>query len=258
MSQALNSKSVFNRGLGFSLIAWLLLSLVFSLAYTQSHLYNDNQNTKFLHGLAIGGMGLLDQDWLANTADPLPAFSLLVSVTYAFLAERLFYVYFALLMGVYAYSLLGIASTLYGIDRSPAKILAFFTAVLAIHSIWGQILIRKTLGFEPELLHFGLAGQYLLGLDFQNSSFGVFLLLSIHAFLQRKHVWAVIWLALACVFHSAYLFSAALMTFAYLVSIFYERARSLISPTPIAPNPSRFPEEGGQPGWGARTLCDTC
>ena len=204
------------------LLLWLLLSLAFGLAYTQSHLYNDNQNTKFLHGLAAGGMGLLEEDWLANTADPLPAFSLLVSFTYAYLAERLFYVYFALLMGIYAYSLMGIASSLYGIKRSATKYLMVFVALLLIHSIWGQILVRKALGFDPELLHFGVAGQYLLGLDFQNSSFGVLLLLSMHAFLERKHVWAILWLALACILHSAYLFSAALMTLAYLGSLLLE------------------------------------
>jgi hypothetical protein len=233
-------------------LVWFLLSAVFGLAYTQSHLYNDNQNTKFLHGLAMGGMGLLQEDWLANTADPLPVFSLLVSVTYAFLAERLFYVYFALLMGVYAYSMLGIASTLYGMNRSPARVLAYFTAILAIHSIWGQIVIRKALGFEAELLHFGLAGQYLLGLDFQNSSFGVFLLLSIHAFLRRKNVWAVLWLSLACFFHSAYLFSAALMTAAYLGSQFVENINLgntiAYSPSLLPPLPQGRGEEMSNEG----------
>ena len=214
-----------NKGLLVSIAKWLLLSLAFSLAYTQSHLYNDNQNTKFLHGLAMGGMGLLKEDWLANTADPLPAFSLLVSFTYSFLAERLFYVYFALLMGVYAYSILGIASSLYGMNRLPAKYLVYFALILAIHSIQGQIFARKALDFDLEILHFGLAGQYLLGLDFQNSSFGVFLLLSIHAFLQRKSVWAILWLSLASIFHSAYLFSAALMMLAYLGNLFFENFR---------------------------------
>ncbi len=254
-------KSVFNKGLVISIATWLLLSLVFGLAYTQSHLYNDNQNTKFLHGLAMGGMGLLKEDWLANTADPLPAFSMLVSFTYAFLAERLFYVYFALLMGVYAYSILGIASSLYGMNRSPAKYLAYFVVILAIHSIQGQIFARKVLDFDVEILHFGLAGQYLLGLDFQNSSFGVFLLLSMHAFLQRKTVRAILWLSLASIFHSAYLFGAALMTLAYLGDLFYENIRienqTEYSPSPLTPLPKVGEEERsnkGVPEFAPHTL----
>jgi hypothetical protein len=210
------------KGLLIPLLGWLVLSLVFSLAYTQSHLYNDNQNTKFLHGLAMGGLGLLREDWMANTADPLPVFSLLASFTYAFLSQRLFYVYFALLMGVYVYSILGIASTLYGMDRSPAKYLAYFAVILAVHSIQGLIFARKSFGFDLSLLNFGVAGQYLLGLDFQNSSFGVFLLLSMHAFLRKHYVWAILWLSLASIFHPAYLFSAGLLTAAYLGSLFLE------------------------------------
>jgi hypothetical protein len=223
--RAAKLKGLFDKGLAISILTWLFLSLFFSLAYTQSHLFNDNQNTKFLHGLAQGGRGLLAEDWLANTADPLPVFSLLVRLTDEFLDERLFYVYFALLMGIYAYGILGIASTLYGMNRSLAKFLVYFSLILAFHSIQGQIFVRKALGFDMEILQFGLAGQYLLGLDFQNSSFGVFLLLSIHAFLRRNNLWAILWLALASIFHSAYLFSAGLLTVAYLGILFVENLR---------------------------------
>jgi hypothetical protein len=117
---------------------------------------------------------------------------------------------------------MGIASILYGVDRSAAKYLVYFALILAIHSIQGQIFVRKAFGFDMEILQFGLAGQYLLGLDFQNSSFGVFLLLSIYAFLQRRHIWTILWVALASFFHSAYLFSAGLLTIAYLGSLFFD------------------------------------
>jgi hypothetical protein len=201
---------------------WLALSVIFGLAYTQSHLYNDNQNTKFLHGLTQAGRGLLEEDWLANTADPLPVFSSLVSLTNSLFGDNLFYVYYLLLMGIYIYSILGIASVLYAMDSSKTKYLAFFVLVLALHSIRANILSNKILGLDLTPLHFGVAGQYILGLDFQNSSFGVFLLLSIYAFLKRKHVWSIIWLSLASLFHPAYLFSAFFLTIAYLLIIFKE------------------------------------
>ncbi len=219
----MENKPLFDRGPAITILIWIILSIVFGLAYTQSHLYNDNQNTKFLHGLAQAGLGLLKEDWLTNTADPLPIFSFLVTVTHSTAGDRLFYVYYLLLMGIYAYSLLGIASVIYQIDRPFVKLLLYFTIILALHSIRMAIFVKKTLGFDLELLHFGLAGQYLLGLDFQNSSFGVFILLSIFSFLKRKPVWAIIWLSLASLFHSAYLFSAAFLTAAYLFIIFTEK-----------------------------------
>ncbi|MCK4727086.1 MAG: hypothetical protein KAT29_14840, partial [Anaerolineales bacterium] len=56
-------------------IAW---TFVFTLVYAQSPLFTSNQNQYFLHGLANAGYGLLNEDWLANTLDPTPVFSLLV------------------------------------------------------------------------------------------------------------------------------------------------------------------------------------
>ena len=215
-------KSIFNKGLIIAIGLWLALSVIFGLAYTQSRLYNDNQNTKFLHGLTQAGLGLLEEDWLANTADPLPVFSSLVSLTASLFGDNLFYIYYLLLMGIYIYSILGIASVLYDMNSSKAKYLTFFALVLAIHSIRVNILSNKILGLDLTPLHFGVAGQYILGLDFQNSSFGVFLLLSIYAFLKHKHVWSIIWLSLASLFHPAYLFSAAFLTIAYLLIIFKE------------------------------------
>lgn len=218
----MRAKSFFNKGLLIAIGLWLALSILFGLAYTQSHLYNDNQNTKFLHGLAQSGRGLLEEDWLANTADPLPVFSSLVSFTASFFSDNLFYVYYLLLMGVYVYSILGIASVQYEMGSSKTELLLFFVLILALHSIRMNIFANKLLGLDLTPLHFGVAGQYILGLDFQNSSFGVFLLLSIYAFLKRKHIWSIIWLALASLFHPAYLFSAAFLTIAYLLIIFNE------------------------------------
>jgi len=205
----------------FSVSVFLVAALVFGLSYTQSILYEGNQNTKFLHGLARAGLGLLGEDWLANTVDPLPAFSYLVYWT-ARLNQNLFYVYYILLFGVYVYSLLGIVSYLYQPTWNRYKTLLVFTAMLLIHAKWVINLVQRRYGISLEFLQYGLAQQYLLGEEFQNSVFGVFLLLSIYLFLQRRYPWAVVWLGLACILHSAYLFSGALITLAYLAMIFQE------------------------------------
>src|SRR5512139_4291834 len=91
---------------------WLLATVIFSLAYTQSPLYEGNQNTKFLHGLAMAGKGYLQRDWLANTVDPLPVFSYLVYLT-ARVNENLFYFQYALIFGLYILVIYGILSSIY-------------------------------------------------------------------------------------------------------------------------------------------------
>ncbi|HWQ83772.1 MAG TPA: hypothetical protein VN363_04350, partial [Anaerolineales bacterium] len=213
-------------------LGWVLFTALFSLAYTQAPLYEGNQNTKFLHGLAEAGRGYLQYDWLANTVDPLPVFSALVNIT-ARISESLFYYYYAVLFGIYIFSLYGIADFIFELRKSWAKSLLFLGLFFTAHSAWLLFEMEKQHGLDMTFLHFGLAGQYLLGLEFQNSSFGVLLLLSIYLFLNNKHTWAILALGTACLFHPAYLFSAALIVLAYLGIVFFKTL-------PPSANTSRF------------------
>lgn len=215
-----------------SAILWGLATLAFGVAYTQSILYEGNQNTKFLHGLAEY-IGYLKDDWLARTIDPLPAFTTLIKLTYP-INQDLFYVYYILLMGVYLYSILGIAFYLFKIEKFSAR-LYIFAILLILHSRWFLVTTQNQRGLDLEFVHSGVAGQYLLGLEFQNSAFGVFLLLSILLFLRRKTVWAVLAISVANVFHSAYLFSAGLITLAFLWMLWWEKLQELKRAEAIKP-----------------------
>jgi hypothetical protein len=219
----MTSKLTFIKSAWIALVLFAFMAVTFGLAYTQPLLYDGNQNTKFLHGLAQAGMGYLKDDWLAQTVDPLPAFSFVVSFTYLYLSESFFYFYYILIFGIYAWSLAGIASHLFKIDRSLARYLVFFAALLALHSDRLQILTNKTLDLNMEFLQFGLAGQYLLGPGFQNSVFGVFLLLSIYLYLERRYILSILAIGLTGIFHSAYLLSAGLMTAAYMLTLLFEK-----------------------------------
>src|SRR4051812_14856219 len=103
-----------------SFLGW---TLIFSLAYCQAPLYYSNQNQYFLHGLADGGFGYLDRDWLARTADSTPLFSLLVNATYRLLRPEAFYVYYALLQGTYFASLVGLFAFLADKQLTPRHVL---------------------------------------------------------------------------------------------------------------------------------------
>lgn len=218
---------------------FLLLTLLFAVSYAQSPLYTSNQNQYFLHGLAHAGRGFLDQDWLANTPDPTPVFSLLVSLFYRlFHLEALFYVLYALLMGIYLCSVIGIIASLYPIRRSPAHYLAFLALFIAIHSAGLRFALSRVLGPNwTYVLEDGVADQRLLGPVFQPSAFGVLLMLSIYLFLKGRPYLAVAAAGLAATFHPTYLLSAALLTAAYcLVILFQERgslARRLAKPVGV-------------------------
>jgi hypothetical protein len=203
---------------------FVLLTTVFAIAYTQSPLYTSNQNQYFLHGAAQAGTGFLNQDWLANTRDPTPVFSELTYLTYRLLRlEALFYIFYALLMGIYLFSLLGIVSMVVDIRNSRVRLLVYLALLIVIHSAAWRFAISKIIGANwTYILEDGVAVQRLLGPVFEPSTFGVFLLLSIYLFLRQKPYLGVISATLAATFHPTYLLSAAALTAGYMWVAFWE------------------------------------
>ncbi len=164
-------------------------------------------------------MEFLGEDWLANTADPTPIFSLLVAATLRlFNSEALFFVYYAMLMGIYFFSLFGIISQIFHLRSRRLTTGLLITAIIVLHSTVFRYLLQRLFGGDwPYLFEGGVAGQRLLGPVFQPSSFGVFLLLSVYLYLTDKKSLAVLSAALAATFHPTYLLSAAALTLAYLI-----------------------------------------
>jgi hypothetical protein len=200
-----------------SLASFVALTLIFGLAHTQAPLYYSNQHQYFVHGLARAGLGDLDRDWLANTVDPTPLFSSLVAFTHRYLHDGFFQVYFLLLMGLYAQSLVGIFEYLTGRVWWSAPGLMFLALLVLAHAGVSRSASVQLLGKDyPWYLQAGVAGQYVLGPGLQPSAFGVLFLVAIHAFLRGRP-----WLAIACVaaaadMHSTYLPMAAFLTLAMM------------------------------------------
>jgi hypothetical protein len=203
-------------------ISW---SLLFAIIYAQSPLYTSNQNQYFLHGLANVGYGELGGDWLANSIDPTPIFSLLVGWSYRlFKTGAVYYAVYALLFGVYLWSMLGIAEVLFRIRDARTKTLVFLVLFLTIHSAGLRYLISRALGPDwTYTLEGGVAGQRLLGTVLQPSAFGVFLLLSISLYLRGKIYPAILSMIAVVYFHPTYLLSAAMLTLAFMWDQFRER-----------------------------------
>jgi len=198
--------------------AWFLWAGIFALVCTQAPLYYSNQNQYFLHGLAQGGLGHLNEDWLANTLDPTPVFSKLIEWTYRFLNEEWVCFYYVLIFGVYRQSLVGLGSLrLPNPEGLPSRWL-FLALLLLVHSAAARYLSGQLFRVDyPWYFQAGLAGQYVLGPTFQPSVFGVLLLLSLYLFASERP-----WLAMlaACVgasVHSTYLLSAGLLVLGYQI-----------------------------------------
>ncbi len=209
---------------GKNTLLFLFWAILFGVSYTQPPLYYSNQNQYFLHGLAQGGLGYLNEDWLANTADPTPVFSGLVAFTYRYLSESLFYVYFVLILGAYFHALVGIYTWLS--DRPPAGMrrLGFIALVVALHSALLRWSSAQLFGVDyPWYFQAGVANQYILGAGLQPSVFGVLLVVSVCAFLRDRPFLAVTWSSLGAVLHSTYLLSAAFLTLSYFYVLCREK-----------------------------------
>ncbi|MEM9447196.1 MAG: DUF6798 domain-containing protein [Cyanobacteria bacterium P01_E01_bin.6] len=194
---------------------FVIVSLLFGIAYTQDPIYysSENQNTKYLQGLANADYGFLADDWTANTIDPLPVFTALVQWTYQFIhPEYGFYLFYFLIFGAYVYSLIAIVSEVFPIRPYQTRVLLYFALLLLFHTLDVEIF-----DFElDEHLHYGVAEQFILGPVFQPCNFGIFLLISIYVFLKDRSYWAVACLAIAGSIHPAYFPSVAALTLSYM------------------------------------------
>lgn len=194
-------------------LAWALL---FGLAYGQSPLYTSNQNQYFLHGAARAGIGDLTRDWLANTVDSVPLFSLMVEAVYRSLPAAAFYLIYLAVLGIYLYSLVDIGAHFFDLRR-PATRRVFLAGLILVHSAALRFALTRLLGPAWDYgFDGGVAGQRLLGPVLQPSCFGVLLLLSVALFLRRRPYLAVTAAVAAASLHPTYLLSAATLTLAYL------------------------------------------
>jgi hypothetical protein len=193
--------------LGFG-IAGIIL---FCMAYSQAPLYYSNQNQYFLHGFTKAKLGYLEKDWLGNTTDPTPLFSGLVCLSITWLNENIFYLYFAMLQGVF----LSCAWIIYHRKNNNKTFeighYALFSAIfILINSAALRWLSYRLFDQDyPWFLQAGVAGQYILGAMFQPSNFGVFLLLGLSLFLVEKHISATVFTCLAGILHTTYLLGGA-------------------------------------------------
>ncbi len=199
-------------------------TIIFAVVCCQAPLYYSNQNQYFLHGLANAGEGQLGDDWLANTLDPTPVFSALVTCTARWLHPWAFHVLYALVQGLFAAALLGLFVTVAGTPIALRRWPVFVALFFVVHSALVRWLSYRLVGFDyPWFLQAGLAGQYILGAMFQPSTFGVLLLVSLWLFLRDRPHLAAIFAVAAATVHSTYLLPAALLTLGYLAALLLEK-----------------------------------
>ncbi len=200
---------------------FLGLSALAAISYSQSPLYSSNQNQYFIHGLARAGLGFLKDDWFTHTLDYTPLFSFLVALTYRYGHETLFYLYYALLVGLYVYGLLGIVSFAVHAGDSRLKRWIALVVIVIIHSVALGVISQRALHVNLAfLLTHGVAGHSIPGNVLQPNLFGVLLVWSIRTFLYGGPIPALVYAALAATIHPTYLLAAGALGSSYVFQEF--------------------------------------
>jgi hypothetical protein len=222
---------------GRAAVLFLLGAAVFAAAYCQAPLYYSNQNQYFLHGAADAGVGLLSEDWLAKkTRDPCPLFSGLVTLTLRFLHPAAFYLYYGLVLGIYAAALFGLFVFVAGKDAAARRWPIFAALVLLTHAALPRWCSCHWLGYDYHwFLQAGVAGQYLLGPVFQPSVFGILLVVAVCLFVHGRPYLAAACAALGATVHTTYLLPAGLLTLGFTWSLWAEgRPRRAVAVAALA------------------------
>lgn len=173
--------------------------------------------------MAKANIGYLANDWLAQTFDPTPGFSLLVQFVFTYTNPILFYFIAAFLLALYFFSLVKITTFVHPSPASPTQSYLFITLLLLVHSALWRFLLSRTIGPQwSYILEDGFAGQRLLGPVLQPSFFGILLLASILAFLQKRYFWAILFATIPASIHPTYLLSAGSLVLSYCFVFFFE------------------------------------
>jgi len=202
-------------------IALLLLAFAFFIAFRTEPMFFDNQNTKFLHGMAAAHVGHLANDWTANTKDGLILFSALIYALFATHTQLLIYVFHAAVFIGFALWSQGIARTALADSKTtPIRALAPFDQFAFV---FVAILIVMNVGGWASHLWSGVAKQYILGRDFEPQSFGVFFLGALFFYLTGRKNLGLACAAIPALVHPGLIVPSAVLT----VSLLYAERRQL-------------------------------
>ncbi|MGI9508276.1 MAG: DUF6798 domain-containing protein [Geminicoccaceae bacterium] len=190
-------------------LAWMLLvGAWFFVVFPTEPLYFENQNTKFLHGMALAGIGHLDRDWTANSIDVMPVFTGIVYALHVATPPFVAYLVQILLFAVFLHAVLEIARLATGRRMAgPA-----FSIVV------GALIVVSQFSNGGARVWAGVAKQYLLGPALEPQSFGVFFLLAVVFFLKKRVEAALLLAAVPAIIHPGYVVPAGTLMLAFVLA----------------------------------------
>jgi hypothetical protein len=201
-----------------TLLFWLLAGAVLAVAHTIQPLSASNHTTYLLHGLADAGVGYLSEDWLAQTPDMSPAFSVLVRGLHWIAGPYGIRAGFVGVVAAYVWALFRIGAPGAGAIPGRASEWLVLGALVVMHAkLFDDALPREFGGEWARFFSWGFAGQYLLNRMFQPCLFGAALLVGVVLIRRGRVKLGLASAVFASWMHPTYVLSAAALTLAVIL-----------------------------------------
>ncbi len=171
------------------IIFWLILSFLFAITVQQFPFYKGN-SLHLLHAIKNFGFNKLQNDWIANTTNHLPLFTIFNHFLIKFFSLKILHLIHFCLLSLCSLFLFLICKTQFKELKNPFLSLVWFSLFIII--------------YHENSLFGGVAGQDVINEGYQPASFGVLFFVGIYLFLINKNFLSILFICLAASFHPTY------------------------------------------------------
>lgn len=165
------------------------LSILFAITVQQFPFFKGN-SLHLIHAIKNFEFNKLQNDWIANTTNHLPLFTVFNHFLIKFFSLKILHLIHLCLLSLCSLFLFLICKTQFNELRNPFLSLVWFSLFIII--------------YNENSLFGGVAGQDVINEGYQPSSFGVLFFVGIYLFLINKNFFAILFICLAASFHPTY------------------------------------------------------
>ena len=171
------------------IFVYIVLSILFAITVQQFPFFKGN-SLHLIHAIKNFELNKLQNDWIANTTNHLPLFTIFNHFLIKFFSLKILHLIHLCLLSLCSLFLFLICKTQFKELKSPFLSLVWFSLFIII--------------YNENSLFGGVAGQDVINEGYQPSSFGVLFFVGIYLFLINKNFLSILFICLAASFHPTY------------------------------------------------------
>ena len=178
------------------------ISLIFAFTVQQFLLFKGNV-VVIIHAIEIFNDNKLQNDWIANKTDHIPAFTYFNYILIKLFSVKILYFVHFILLSLCAFFLFLISKSVYPKLGKSDFILVWFTLFILI--------------FHENSFFSGVAGQSVIDAGYQPASYGVLFFLGIYFFLINKNFLSILLICISASFHPTYIIPSGFLVLGFSI-----------------------------------------